>query len=461
MEDIVKKYRCNHNCDDDDDEKDPQRNRSVWLDLELQLPLGFQLEKAVCSHGLFMMPPNSWDPLSTTFTRPLRLQLHHHHPSSSSSFLVSVSQRVSSLSVRVHRTRSLYLEQQHALLAQVSRMLRLSEAEEKAVTEFSNMSGCGCGADRSFCGRVFRSPTLWEDMVKCILLCNCKWSRTLSMSQALCELQLELQNGPPCTVAVSSNPIGETEGFIPNTPAAKVPGRKGSVSSKGSFHKEKLELEGNLEMDNVLASSCQSCQTKEDLGSKDSFQQFPNGEEYFNHVGNFPSPYELANLDKAFLAKRCKLGYRASRIIKLAQAVVEGKIQLGQLEELSKDASLSSYEQLEDQLKQIEGFGPFTVANVLMCMGYYHVIPTDSETIRHLKQVHSSKSTSRTIQRDVEKIYGKYKPYQFLAYWSEIWDFYERRFGKMNEMHHSDYKLMTANNMKSADKGTSKRKKPS
>jgi hypothetical protein len=38
-------------------------------------------------------------------------------------------------------------------------------------------------------------------------------------------------------------------------------------------------------------------------------------------------------------------------------------------------------------LKGIDGFGPFTCANVLMCMGFYHVIPTDSETIRHLRQV--------------------------------------------------------------------------
>lgn len=54
-------------------------------------------------------------------------------------------------------------------------MLRLSEAEEKAVREFREVHGCG-GGDRngSFVGRVFRSPTLFEDMVKCMLLCNCQ-----------------------------------------------------------------------------------------------------------------------------------------------------------------------------------------------------------------------------------------------------------------------------------------------
>ncbi|CAJ1962840.1 unnamed protein product [Sphenostylis stenocarpa] len=87
----------------------------------MELPSGtepFQLEQAFCSHGFFMMPPNHWNPLSKTLTRPL----HIHNLSSSSSLLVSLSQRPRSLAVRVHG-------------AQVCRMLRLSEAEEKTMRE--------------------------------------------------------------------------------------------------------------------------------------------------------------------------------------------------------------------------------------------------------------------------------------------------------------------------------------
>ncbi|TKY72321.1 DNA-3-methyladenine glycosylase [Spatholobus suberectus] len=347
-------------------------------------------------------------------------------------------------------------------------MLRLSEAEEKAVREFRSVHVDH--RDRSFGGRVFRSPTLFEDMVKCVLLCNCQWPRTLGMAQALCELQLELQNGSPCAVVVSSNPkVEASEGFVPKTPAAKETRRK-KASTKGMLLKKKLELEkdGILQMDHVLVSSSNTTllptdngDSKELCSDDDSCHWFPNGKEYFSRTGNFPSPSELAKLDESFLAKRCRLGYRASYIIELARAIVEGKIQLGQLEELSNDASLSCYKQLDDQLKQIKGFGPFTRANVLMCLGYYHVIPTDSETMRHLKQVHSRDTTTKTIERDLEEIYGKYEPYQFLAFWSEIWDFYEKRFGKMNEMHSSDYKLITASNMRSTSDATKKRKRPS
>lgn len=58
-------------------------------------------------------------------------------------------------------------------------MLRLSESDERAVREFQNMCNIHGeeehrAEDTSFSGRVFRSPTLFEDMVKCILLCNCQ-----------------------------------------------------------------------------------------------------------------------------------------------------------------------------------------------------------------------------------------------------------------------------------------------
>lgn len=50
-------------------------------------------------------------------------------------------------------------------------MLRISEENDRVVREFQEMHGAS--KERGF-GRVFRSPTLFEDMVKCILLCNCQ-----------------------------------------------------------------------------------------------------------------------------------------------------------------------------------------------------------------------------------------------------------------------------------------------
>lgn len=444
--------------------------------LKLKLPLAetFDLETAVCSHGLFMMSPNRWDPLSRSLSRPLHLS-NSLDNGNSDTHISSVSVAVTiyqpqqdphSLHIEVHNSGSgsapslslsLSREQQDALLAQVRRMLRLSEADERNVRDFKRIvhrvaqeEGEEPQYMKGFSGRVFRSPTLFEDMVKCMLLCNCQWPRTLSMARALCELQWELQHCSPS--------IGED--FIPKTPAGKESKRKQKVlkvapklTNRISEIKASSEDDMNLKLDcaGVLEENVQPSILRN--GIEDDLHRLnelstTDPPSACDRVGNFPNPRELANLDESFLAKRCNLGYRAGRILKLAQDIVDGKIQLSELEDMCNEASLTTYDKLAEQLSQIYGFGPFTRNNVLVCIGFYHVIPTDSETIRHLKQVHARNCTSNTVQMIAESIYGKYAPFQFLAYWSELWHFYEKRFGKLSEMPYSDYKLITASNMK-------------
>ncbi|GAV77369.1 hypothetical protein CFOL_v3_20840 [Cephalotus follicularis] len=512
----------------------------------LEVPLGeaavtFDIEKAVCSHGLFMMAPNHWDPLSKTLSRPLNLclsplspPLHYHDgDTKENNVMVRVSHPPDSpLSLHVKVccfSHSLTPQQKQQLL--VVRMLRLTDNDERNVREYrkivasiSEQEQIRSDSLRSFSGRVFRSPTLFEDMVKCILLCNCQWSRTLSMAKALCELQAELQHQSSSLSVTESEGMNssalkaETEKFIPNTPVRKDLERKLPVSkiSKKSAETEKfipktpvrkdlerklpvskiskklttkfsqtkaeLEVGVNLRVDSdittILDSSPNFIQDHVEIDSEpflasnelftansnsvSDLQSSGEREPYaYDRTGNFPSPRELAILDGTFLAKRCNLGYRASRIIKLAKGIVEGKIQLRHLEEVCKEANLSSYDKVAMQLSEIDGFGPFTCANVLMCMGYYHVIPTDSETIRHLKQVHGKSSTIQTIKRDVEIIYGKFAPFQFLGYWAEMWHFYEQRFGKLSVMPYSDYKLITSSNMRTKRSCKNKRTKMS
>ncbi|XP_043697661.1 uncharacterized protein LOC122648509 isoform X2 [Telopea speciosissima] len=444
----------------------------------LTLPLGlsastFCMEKAVCSHGLFMMAPNLWDPSTKTLQRPLRLS----DGTTSLPVRISHPPNFASLHVIVFGADSLSLDDRRAVLAQVERMLRLLDKEERNVREFHKIHKA---AKEEGFGRVFRSPTLFEDMVKCILLCNCQWPRTLTMARALCELQFELKCGSfRCldAQADSSDSRAEVDHFLPKMPKEmesnkKRGARKVYTSWASKFARSETELETNLKLSTnydqsrqhlqsegklkaTIASSLKECNSSQLLITKDEVCpildiNFP-GDAAFDSIykiGNFPSPKEIAGLDEDFLAKRCNLGYRASRILKLAQNIMAGTLELRELEEVCNGASPSCYDKVVEQLKEMKGFGPFTCANVLMCMGFYEIIPTDTETIRHLKQVHATKSTSKTVQIDVEKIYGKYAPFQFLAYWSELWHFYEERFGKLSEMPHSDYQLITAGNMR-------------
>uniref|UniRef100_A0A6N2NHQ2 HhH-GPD domain-containing protein n=1 Tax=Salix viminalis TaxID=40686 RepID=A0A6N2NHQ2_SALVM len=436
------------------------------------------------------MSPNHWDPLSRTFSRPLRLSLSDSDSdpqlsTPTTSLFVSISHLPRSLRVRVYGTRRLSPKHQESLVAQVVRMLRLSETDERNAREFRKMAEAAateenCSWLADFGGRVFRSPTLFEDMVEGFAIpaieqhvssfslvrafvsisesLSSVWPRTLSMARALCELQFELQcksygvfvaQAANATVKNESNDTAHN--FIPNTLAGKefkrnIRASKVSKYLASKFVETKTLLEADaklntdsahtgreisipsLSLERVEDDSCERCSScrGSDSGAPDSLQSHNGIQPGVNKmIGNFPSPRELANLDESFLAKRCNLGYRAIRIIKLAQSI------------------------LADQFRKIDGFGPFTCANVLMCMGFYHIIPTDSETVRHLKKVHAKKSTIQTVHRDVEVIYGKYAPFQFLAYWAELWHFYEKRFGKLSEMPPSDYKLITASNMRS------------
>jgi 3-methyladenine DNA glycosylase/8-oxoguanine DNA glycosylase len=108
-------------------------------------------------------------------------------------------------------------------------------------------------------------------------------------------------------------------------------------------------------------------------------------------LGNFPSSKELATLkvkdkDKEdFLQKRCNLGLRAHYIIEFAVRVESGKLNLKKFEEAFGRAS--SYKEIYKKLKKINGFGSYVCANLMMCIGFYQMVPVDSETKRHLQQV--------------------------------------------------------------------------
>ena len=82
--------------------------------------------------------------------------------------------------------------------------------------------------------------------------------------------------------------------------------------------------------------------------------------------------------------------------------------------ELEKSFDTKFYEKLYQKIDENEKLWS-------LCLFQYNDvcwIPSDSETIRHLKEVHGKgKCSKRTIEKDVEEIYGKYTPFQCIAYW--------------------------------------------
>ncbi|XP_038713718.1 uncharacterized protein LOC120007520 [Tripterygium wilfordii] len=252
-------------------------------------------------------------------------------------------------------------------------MLRISEKDEKDVREFQTLHVEA--KDKGF-GRIFRSPSLFEDAVKSILLCNCTWKRSLEMAKALCELQQKV---------IDLKPIGKRARYLRNQ-AENVSGKK---------------VKGQV-------------------------------------TGDFPSAKELASLDEDFLKQHCKVGYRSKSIIQLAKEYKKGTSMLNEVEEVLD--STNSYKKIHRKLLKIKGFGRFASATVMMCIGCYEYVTIDSETIRLLHKIHAMENcTEATVKEDVKRIYEKYEPFQSLAYWFELLCDYEDEVGKLSELPHSSY----------------------
>lgn len=81
------------------------------IHLNLGVCSDFDLERAVCNHGQFMMPPNQWIPSSKTLQRPLRLS------NSNSSVFVSINQTSSFLlTIQIHSSAALSPQDQQTIL---------------------------------------------------------------------------------------------------------------------------------------------------------------------------------------------------------------------------------------------------------------------------------------------------------------------------------------------------------
>ena len=284
-------------------------------------PGRFDLHRAVCSYGYFLLAPNHWDVQRKVLHRPLRLS-----PAGGKRVVhATLSQRRDGR-LRLVCVRHVDRSEHAGLKAQVARMLRFGEG-------FGAWHKLHPAARRRRFDRMFRSPTLFEDLVKTITSCNVTWRNTITMNRLMVQ-----------------------------------------------------------------------------------------------HVGDggFPTPGQLADYGEERLKARCKVGYRAGRIVQLARRVVSGELDLAWFEHPGRTS-----DDLYQGFLAIHGLGPYAASNLVHLCGHYDRLPIDTETYRHYCHVHGVKRPKNpaTLHPRIDRYYGRYKPYQFLAYWFELWEDYQSRFG--------------------------------
>ena len=288
--------------------------------LTLPVPKGFSLPHAVCSYGYFLLPPNRWDRNTETLHRPLRL-------SDGSVVRMTVTQKNLRSPILNLKSNTPVPRSEHTRLKQqAARMFRLGE-------DFRPWHRMHPEARRHRFDRLFRSPTIFEDIIKTITGQNVTWRNTIMMNRLMVD-----------------------------------------------------------------------------------------------HVGGggFPTPGQLAAMGADQLKVVTKVGYRADRIIRLARGVVEGTLDLSWFEAPGRTS-----DELYDALLSIHGLGPYAAANLLMLLGHYDRVAIDTETYRHhcLRMGIDRPRNPKALHDAIDAEYHRHAPYDFLAYWYELWEGYQTRFG--------------------------------
>lgn len=143
----------------------------------LAVPRDFVLARDVCSYGYFLLAPNHWDVATRTFSRPIEL-------AGGPAGLTVSQQGGPGRALRVRVDRALARAERADAAAALTRMFRLDEDAE-TIGAFHRLDPRFARSGR---GRLFRSPTLFEDVIKTVTSCNVTWPSTLTMNRRLCEV---------------------------------------------------------------------------------------------------------------------------------------------------------------------------------------------------------------------------------------------------------------------------------
>lgn len=143
--------------------------------LSVGVPGDFVLARDVCSYGFFILEPNVWRPGDEAFTTTLNV--------GGRGVSVTMRQGGAGEALRVVADSGLDAAERGEVKRALTRMLRLDESSER-IAEFHEADPRWKRGGR---GRLMRSPTLFEDVIKTVTSCNVAWAGTIMMNRRLCE----------------------------------------------------------------------------------------------------------------------------------------------------------------------------------------------------------------------------------------------------------------------------------
>jgi 3-methyladenine DNA glycosylase/8-oxoguanine DNA glycosylase len=144
----------------------------------VKTPRDFLLHRDACSYGYFLLEPNRWLVREQVFVRTFLLGK------------LAVTARIAPESGKrgadliVNCDAKLTAAQRRELIAQLTRMLRLDESAAD-IARFHKLDPRWKKLGN---GRLCRSPSFFEDVIKTVTSCNVTWPSTVAMNRKLCLL---------------------------------------------------------------------------------------------------------------------------------------------------------------------------------------------------------------------------------------------------------------------------------
>ena len=205
-------------------------------------------------------------------------------------------------------------------------------------------------------GRMLRSATVYEDLVKTICTTNCSWALTKSMVKNLV------------------NKLG-------SEPPALADGRNDAKSQAGDSKAHNAE---------VLPPAY--------AGGSDKA---------------FPTALAMASVTSDFYRDEIRSGYRSPYLVELAESVASGKLDPEKW--LSSDLPTP---ELKKDMKKVKGVGDYAAENLLKLVGRYDGLALDSWLRSQFYKNHNNEK--KCDDKKIEKHYQKFGQWRGLVIWCDM-----------------------------------------
>lgn len=155
----------------------------------IKVPRDYLLHRDACSYGYFLLEPNWWDPMTLSLRRVLLLgnrgvRALIWQGTRDVGETASPSRMKKGAPLTVQTDLTLTPKQRTDAISQITRMLNLDE-DHAEIRTFHRLDPRWKRAGR---GRLFRSPSFFEDVIKTVTSCNVTWPSTVIMNRRLCEV---------------------------------------------------------------------------------------------------------------------------------------------------------------------------------------------------------------------------------------------------------------------------------